>query len=427
MNIRTFHEKDRPALRVLVYTPIPSEEAYQPISRSLFERLRNRMRRHLELLTWRATGIWRAHYSTFEDTSGSNSGDIAIRVAVVRQLERLLAGRRLDIIEVSWGKLGEAIEIHGTPDLIVIAGGGFLFADRDGCLPPRFIADITAMDSVSCSVIGVSLGLNHHLTRYDKETFRFDSSQHEIVAQFMKRIDLCSVRDRTTQEAIAAVTGDAPPIVVDPAFLVGARMPLWRGPAAQRSTLMVGVNVSFHGAYATAFNRTLLTTLARALYRLAANNPVHFVYFIHSDGERGIVTALRRFGIPLTVIEGDIDMMLRAYRQLDIHVCQMLHSAILATSVGVPTLNLAYDIKCAAFFDLLELPRWCRSDTDLSTEELFVHLTELLASRDEIVAHLAAQRVRLTDEATPFYRSLAALAGGRLAQIEHLSRHKSCM
>ena len=427
MNIRTFHEKHRPALRVLIYTPIPSDEAYQPISRSLFERLRNRMRRHLELLAWRATGIWRAHYSTFEDATGSNSGDIAIRVAVVRQLERILPGRSVDIVEVCWGKLGEALARHGTPDLIVIAGGGFFFADRDSCLPPRFSGDVAAMESVSCPVIGVSLGLNQHLGSDDKGAFHFDPSQHDVLARFMKRIDLCAVRDRTTQEAISAVAGEAPPVVVDPAFLVGARMPLWRGPVAQRSTLMVGVNVSFHGAYATTFNRTLLTSLARALYRLSQNNPVQFVYFVHSDGEHGIVKALRRFGIPLTVVEGDVDTMLRAYRQLDIHVCQMLHSAILATSVGVPTLNLAYDIKCTAFFDLLELPQWCRNETNISTDELFTSLTDLLASREEVVSHLSAQRVRLAEDAAPFYRRIAALAGRRSAHIEHLSRHKSCM
>lgn len=428
MNIHMFHDKpDRPALQVLIYTPIPSDAAYQPIQRPLFKRIRNRARRHLDLLTWRATGVWRGHYSTFEDTTGSNSGDIAIRVAAIRQLERLFAGRRLDIIEACWGRLGEALENYGSPDLLVIAGGGFLFADRDGCLPPRFFADIAALESVSCPVVGVSLGLNRHITEGDNGAFRFDPSQHDAITQFMKRVDLCSVRDHSTQDAIAAVTGQIPPVVVDPAFLVGARMPLWRGPTAQRSTLMVGVNVSFHGTYATAFNRTLLTSLSRALYRLAQNNPVHFVYFIHSDGERGIVTALRRFGIPLTVVEGDVDAMLRGYRQLDIHICQMLHSAILATSVGVPTINLAYDIKCTAFFDLLDLPQYCRGDGDLTADGLFAGLTELLASRDEIFAHLASRRVKLAEEAVPFYRRIAATTGIGTAQIEHAARQKSCM
>jgi len=428
MNISTFHDKtDRRAMRVLIYTPIPADEAYRPISRSFLERIRNRTRRHLELLAWRATGVWRAHYSTFEDASGTNSGDIAIRVAVSRQLERILGNRQIDAIEVCWGKLGEALNQHGTPDLIAIAGGGFFFADSRGRLPPRFAADVAALESVSCPVIGISLGLNRHITDDDSGAFRFDPSQNETITQFMKRLDLCAVRDRTTQEAIAAVTGEAPTVAVDPAFLVGARMPLWRGPAAQRPTLMVGVNVSFHGAYATAFNRTLLTVLARALYRLAQNHPVHFMYFVHSDGERGIVTALRRFGIPLTVVEGDIDTMLRAYRQLDIHVCQMLHSAILATSVGVPTLNLAYDIKCKSFFELLEFPQGCRGNANLTADDLFGELTELLANREEVMAHLATQRVKLADDAAVFYRRIAALTAGRTTPSDHLARQKSCM
>ena len=126
-------------IRILLYTLIPASRELEPIVRAPFAFLRNRARRFLELTAWRVTGLWRAHYSTFEDRNNSNRGDMAIRLGARRQLERTFAGQPLAIDEVAWGDLGAAISGAATPyDLIVIAGGGYLFADPTGRLPPRW-------------------------------------------------------------------------------------------------------------------------------------------------------------------------------------------------------------------------------------------------------------------------------------------------
>src|SRR5581483_4905017 len=103
-------EHEGRAIRVLLYALIPSTRECVPLRRSPIALLRNRVRRTLELMAWRLTGLWRAHYSTFEDAENTNRGDIAIRIGARRQLERIFAGRSLEVDEVGWKDLGAAID-----------------------------------------------------------------------------------------------------------------------------------------------------------------------------------------------------------------------------------------------------------------------------------------------------------------------------
>jgi polysaccharide pyruvyl transferase WcaK-like protein len=185
--------------------------------------------------------------------------------------------------------------------------------------------------------------------------------------------------------------------------------------------------MALHGAHATVVNRTLLTALTRALHRFASQTPTHFFYFIHSDGERGIAAALRRYGLPLTVVDGGPDVLLEAYRRLDVHICQMLHSAILATSVAVPTMAFAYDIKSIGYFNLLGRPGLCHDAANLTEDRIFAAINDLVAQRDDIAEHLARRARELTAESDKFYAQIAALVHRRPSyNTPVLVRRESC-
>jgi polysaccharide pyruvyl transferase WcaK-like protein len=404
-------------LRILLYTLIPAEREFEPIKRSPFALLRNRARRLLDLAVWRVSGIWRAHYFTFEDHNNSNRGDIAIRVGVRRQLERLFAGRTVLIDEIAWGDLGAAISAAPAPyDLIVIAGGGYLFADPQGRLPPRFAADVDALACTSTPVVAVSVGLNHLIMpkgRGAPAAFAFHRDQYALIHRFIDRVELISMRDDATRAALATIDPACGQVIVDPAFLLvstfdverrrkGAR----RGPA-----LAVGLNVAFHGT----INRRLLRETAHTLETFAAETPTRFYYFVHSDSEHAIVDALRLWGLSIEVVEGDVDTMLTAYKRLDIHVGQMLHSTIFAMAVGVPALAVAYDTKSAAFYDLFGLGRICLDATTLDRHSLLDAMRQLVAERDKVATMIAARGAALRTDAASFYKRIADLVDRRAA------------
>ena len=68
---------------------------------------------------------------------------------------------------------------------------------------------------------------------------------------------------------------------------------------------------------------------------------------------------LRERGIHVRNINLDPRRMIAAYGQMDFVICQMLHASILATNSGVPSMNIAYDVKNTSFYELIGLPQLC--------------------------------------------------------------------
>ncbi len=414
--------KPRPfaPLHVVLYALIPEDRAYRPIRRRPLLFLRNRMRRWAELLSWRFLGRWRAHYSTFKDRTGTNRGDIAIRMGVIRQIKRAFENRAITITDLPWGSLAMALKMTPAPDLVVIAGGGFLFADRDGRLPQRFKDDVRVLETLPCPVAVCAVGLNRLIEDSDQKMFRFHPDSRADIRKFLSRATLASVRDETTQRALGAIDRRPLPVIVDPGFLVADPPATERMPDPSRP-LEVGINMAFHGAHTSHTSRWMLPLMVTICKRLRDEAGCRFTYFVHSDGEAGLAGALKLAGIPLGVVDADVDDMLAAYRRMDIHIGQMLHSAILAMSVGTPALSLAYDVKSAGFYSLLGLDGLCLDASTASEEDIVGSAKALIECRHAVAAALRARRAELEAESKDFYARLAALAApGRAGLITPL-------
>jgi len=413
-------------MRILLYALIPADRAFLPIRRTRLAVLRGYVRRTLELIKWNLTSKWTAHYSAFEDSINCNRGDIAIRLAVRRRLDRLFISSGAAIVEVAWGELDRAID-EGPWDLIVIAGGGYLFADPAGRLPPRFANDLAALERAACPVAAISIGLNHLMGSNHTEPFAFHPDEHDPLRRFLARMALISVRDETTRQALAAVATDKIEVIVDPAYLLASRSNVFDTLRRKRSeaVLSVGINLACHGTAMTDVNHNFLDVALRALMKLRAHRPCRFYFFIHSDGERGLAIALRQRGLPLEIVDGDVDAMLEAYGRLDIHLAQMLHSSILAMGKGVPTLGLAYDLKFAGFFDLLGLSRLCHDPRALTAIKLFAALTDLAENRREISDQILLMGHQRVADADRFYQKIPDLVGNAHDHNADLSQNCS--
>jgi polysaccharide pyruvyl transferase WcaK-like protein len=405
---------------VLLYTLIPEDRAYRPIHRNPFVFVRNRVRRWAELLSWRVLGRWRAHYSTFKDRENTNRGDIAIRMGVKSHVEQAFAGQAITITDLAWGDLDIALKMSPAPDLVVIAGGGFLFADNEGRLPPRFAKDVAAIESLACPVVACAIGLNWLIEGGGDAPFRFHPDSLDDIQRFLSRLNLASVRDENTQRALAAVDRRSLRVIVDPAFVVTPAPAPARSPKGNQ-TLEIGLNVAFHAIQTSITSHRMMPLLLEVCRRLERERPCRFTYFVHSDGEEGIAHALKLAGLKLEVVHDDVDLMLAAYRRMDIHIGQMLHSAILAMSVGTPALSLAYDVKSAGFYNLLGLGELCLDASVTTVDEVLASVRALIESRDAVSAALLVRRAELESESQDFYAEVAALVSpyrtGRLAPL----------
>jgi len=396
----------RGPVHVLLYTLIPADRSCVPIRRGYAARIRNRLRRVLDLAVWRVFGRWNAHYSTFKDSINTNRGDIAVRLAVKKHLLEAFGDQTVCFTELAWGELHIARRLSPPPHLVVLAGGGFLFADHAGRLPPRFAADLEALAGMNCHVVATSIGFNSLITDGKTRQLQFHPDCRPDVARFLAQLSAGSVRDSTTQRALAMEGLAHLPVIVDPAFLLAEPE---AAAAKDNKVLKVALNIAFHATQTSEASSRVLPLMLRVLKKLRRETACQFTYFVHSDAERGIAQALKQAGIQLEVIHTDVDGMLTAYRGMDILVCQMLHSAILATSVGLPTLNLAYDVKSTGFFELLGLPHLCMDMRASSEADVFTAAIRLIADRNAISHHLRARRRILEDESRDFYAQVAAL------------------
>jgi len=403
-----------PPVRILLYVAIPGYLYNVPHERSGVALLRNRVRRALNLAEWCLFRRWRAHYSTFEDAGQSNRGDVAIREGLRQELTRAFAPRAVEFIEVAWSDLAKALALQPV-DLIVLGGSGYIHPDATGRLPQRVLRDLQVLERTSVPAVAISIGFNSSIINVSRGSSAPTSSspsladdQNAALRRLFDRLALASMRDENSRTAVAAAVSSAPPVVVDPAYLLVHTIGV--APAKVAGHLpAIGVNVAFHGQLASDMSHSFLPTFVEALKRFQARTPCRFVYFVHSDGERGVAKALQLAGIALQVVHGPIEQMINAYRGLDAHVCQMLHSAIFATGVGVPTLCLAYDVKSVGFFKLLGLDDFCVNAGDLNAEGIAASLDNLIANRASAAAKIAAVTPHLISAAHAFYRKIPAV------------------
>jgi lipopolysaccharide exporter len=395
--------------RIFVISTFSSQSEDRPIERTPLAWLRNRGRRLLDLGQWRVQRRWGFHYSTYQDRMDSNRGDSAIRRATV-QLLRTTFPQDVEITEFGWDQVDAdfAVRANRDADLVVIAGGGYISCDADGNLPQRLSRHLDAYERLTCPLIGFGLGFNCLLS-YQTGQPRLSEAGAALLRRLVRVMALVSVRDEVTRQALT-FDGVVPVLVPDPALLLE---PGRISQSRQKPDGMVwlGLNLAFHGPASTLLLERLFPLIVRVLQAFGRTHRCRILYFVHSDAERLIPRLLRSAGIAVTVVDAAPEDMLAWYGLLDIHLCEMLHSCILAADRGVPTLNLAYDSKNWAFYDLMGL-------TDIlpaagaSEDEILAHLNGMLAGHDGLAQAILRRKEELRGEMDGFLARVARVVSG---------------
>ena len=401
--------------RVLLLIPVSSREDFQPIHRKPLPWLRNRIRRQLDRLLWRAGIAPGFHYSTYEDRHHSNRGDIAIRRASIELLQDAFGGAA-EIAEIGWAEFRalNAAEIDARADLLILGGGGYYFLHDAGRLAPRVAEDAERLRQVRCPIVSLSPGVNWLLQdrrpEWNEQAAEpLPDPTRAVLGRLLGRLQLSSARDNRSRDYLNRIVPGHTVTLADPALFLRPAAPPRAVPEAPPGTLRIGLNIAFHGPNQSRLLPRRLRLYAEFARRLTRRHRCAFVYFVHSDAERAIPPLLRAAGIALAVVDLPAEQMLAWYARLDVHVCQMLHSSILSCNAGVPAVALGYDIKNAAFFETMALERYYLPDASATPERLAALVETALSERSALARHLAARKAALRREMDAYLAAIVAV------------------
>lgn len=347
--------KMRKTVKIYLYLAIPSTIANTPIERKGFKFIRNRLRRLYDIALWTLFRRTRVHYYTFEDHQHSNRGDIALQQAMKLDLEETFNDRTVEIQEIAWGNLDEQLleKVNAEGSLFLIGGSGYLHVDYNGNLSRILRNDLPILQRMKCPKATLGIGVNFVLMSDDALTrFSYSKETDGLLADFASTLDLISVRDRRAEAALSGGMS-MPRLIADPALFFPDESQQIRTGSNGKEQVRVGLNFSLHGADSQNTLHRNLPIYARVLKRLQKRHGIKYVYFLHSDAEHFIWLALQIAGVDAELVDTTPREMLEAYKSVDIHVSQMMHSSIMSMSVCTPTLNLAYDVKTLSFFELM--------------------------------------------------------------------------
>lgn len=368
---------------IVLYTLIPEAEEGTRLPIGAATRARWRLGSAVDWLRWRHGGRFGFKSYRFERFLCSNLGDMAVRRAVAEEIARR-AAPGVEVRQVRWGSLTPALveDINRSADLMVIAGGGYLSADREGRLIARCRRDIALFERLTVPLVSFGIGLNVNLEdREQAEELRLSQEARAALGAFARRHSLLGVRDRFTQSALAEASGRPIALAPDPVFFLDPgpdlRIAARRGKVGKPT---IGVNLAFHGRHPEIGLARNFARYVAILKRLRQHTGCRFVYFQHSDAERLVFRLLEAEGLVEDCHGADGPAAtLAAYGEVDLVIGEMMHAAIMALSAGTPVVSIGYDVKHRSLFELLDLRDWLVDPLVEPLEDLEARALQILA------------------------------------------------
>ncbi len=410
--------KTQTSNRIIVYGAVsaqaPTEAPWQAVKSSI----RIALATVRDRVFWRLGSVDRLNYRNYLTLGAINRGDEAITTATRKQFLR--HDPKLEFIDVNWGYLGSAIrrESPAGIDLIVIAGSGYITLDGNGILSERIAEDLQALRMTDAPMVLYGIGVNQLLeSRAGIEGVHVANSSESSLRQILARASLISVRDEASQTLLGKFAGKPVSLTGDPALYYMDPQPLPAEPTAEQQAV-IGINFAMHGPAANARLKRNLPSYVATLKKLQQRSDCRYVYFEHYGAEQIIPKLLAVSGINTELVSGDPDILAQHYGTLNLHIGEMLHSNILATSTGTPTIALAYDIKHTGFFSLLDMQRNCFSSVAFEQELIIDTALEMLKAEAIVRARIKARREELEVDANLFIGQCISLIKSAEMAIE---------
>ena len=255
--------------------------------------------------------------------------------------------------------------------------------------------DLLAMNESKAPVVLFGVGLNMLLDGGIDSSLKISDNDEITLRALCDRVSLISVRDRRTQNLLANYTTKNVYLVGDPALVMGdyGRLPSLINGKAVLEVMRIGINLPFHGMDANARIRRDLPKYIEMLKDLQRATNCAFVYFVHFATERIIYEIIRSEGIQLEICSGEPSVLLHGYESINIHLGGMLHSCIMAASVGTPSVAFAYDVKHAGFFESLGIEEYCIPAVPFDSERFLTTALRAIQNETTLRKTIASRRL----------------------------------
>lgn len=345
--------------RILIYGAVADVQPNLRRIQQFSINFKQRLHLWLDLLLWKFGYTARLDYRNYVSPQVVNRGDEAI--AVASRMLFIKAGGNPEFLNCNWGNRQHFSGSIDPPKLIAICGGGYLFFGKDGTLAPRVKMDLAAMNESTIPVVLLGVGMNMLLEGDIAAPLTILERDIATLRALCERAALISVRDRRTQELLANYTTKEIYLVGDPALVMIDRGRLSNLANAQRNNhgVRIGVNFPFHGMDANIRIRRDLPAYINMLKDLQHATSCNFVYFVHFAAEEIVYKIIQSEGISLEICSGEPLTLLRGYESINVHLGGMLHSCIMASCAGTPSIAIAYDVKHSGFFESLGIEEYC--------------------------------------------------------------------
>ncbi len=368
-----------PVSSTTLFAPAPVNTSLAPIERGLWPSLKSSLVRNSQILKSAVTGS--VLFTDYHHVSrrNVNRGDIAISAAIESQIAQAAPAGL--VRNVGWDDVprDRLLEHFRQSERVVIGGGGYIFLDSSGNLNSRSL-DLDILERFDGEVIAHGIGLNRLLFENPWTDFKTLPAPTRLwLRRFADRCKHISVRDAPTAELFADGAGVQVEMVGDPALSLGANKAL---DVTLRTTRVVGINTASHGRRALFCLHRLMPELEKT-YRQLVREGYQLKYFVHDDADYSVIRYLKLRGHVFEVVDGSPIELVEAYTTCSFVVNQMLHSSILAFSVGVPCIAVAYDLKSTAFFDQFKLGDYCVQWSEANFDRLGALVKRMVEERDK--------------------------------------------
>jgi len=383
------------------------------MSTSSFQNVKSFFGRTLDIVRWFALRSTKASFHHWNTIQVTNKGDIAIRESIKEQIAAYFAPQSVQFSEVGWGFLAGSLKEINDSDLFIIAGSGYIFSNEHGEIHSRISEDARLFAKISCPIVAYGIGWNKLLESDNiNERRSLSEGARRLLTNLFVKVEPIGVRDRSTQSLLAELTGKDVALIADPALF-------YRGsdafsvPKTNDGFLRVGLNLAFHGKESAERIERQHLSICEFLKEFSRRHAVVYHYVQHTYTERAMPWLLLAHGIAVEHHDPIPEHLPGLYRSFDLHICQMLHSAILAIDAGVPTMNFAYDAKSSGFFELLQLSEFCLPEWPFRKDLALAAAQSLIERNAEIRLAIRDRKEELHGELVHFLDRLKPILDSR--------------
>lgn len=334
---------------------------------------KERVKHLLDRLAFRLGYKGKLNYKNYTAPYTYNRGDHSIIVATAQRLRKL--DPQADIATVNWEDWG-AIGLRNT-DKVLVCGSGYFFPNADGIFPKRLHQDLKAIEQAGAELHFLGVGYNYLLDWRPSRESRLPKESVDLLQRLLARAVTLTVRDDNTRQFLSRYTNRDIAVIGDPALFLQATTSA--GTHHPKGTKpKIGINIPFHGYEPTEWIKKYLGEFVASLKKLQQATACEFTYFVHYDSEVLVAALIRDQGLSLSVVNTDAAHLPAEYAKMDLHIGGMLHSCIIATAAGTPSIGMAYDEKHFGFFDLMGRSEYCLRANPFDAAQLFQRAIDLL-------------------------------------------------